>query len=73
MNATSQPKQPLAVFASFWNHRTLILNLARRDVVGRYSGSMLGLLWSFFNPLLMLGVYTFVFGLVFKTRWNPGG
>jgi lipopolysaccharide transport system permease protein len=73
MNATSMPKQPLAVFASFWNHRTLILNLARRDVVGRYSGSMLGLLWSFFNPLLMLGVYTFVFGLVFKTRWNPGG
>ena len=57
MNATPLPKQPLAVFASFWRHRTLIVNLAKRDVVGRYSGSVLGLLWSFFNPLLMLAVY----------------
>lgn len=73
MNVTTAPKQPLAVFASFWNHRALILNLARRDVIGRYSGSILGLMWSFFNPLLMLGVYTFVFGVVFKTRWNTGG
>ena len=72
MNVTAMPKQPLAVLASFWNHRTLILNLAKRDVIGRYSGSMLGLMWSFFNPLLMLGVYTFVFGVVFNTRWNTG-
>ena len=73
MNATPLPKQPLAVFASFWDHRTLIVNLAKRDVIGRYSGSVLGLLWSFFNPLLMLAVYTFVFGVVFKTRWSPDG
>ncbi len=73
MNVTTQPKQPFAVFASFWSHRTLIVNLAKRDVVGRYSGSMLGLMWSFFNPLLMLCVYTFVFGVVFRTRWSPGG
>lgn len=73
MNATSLPRQPLAVFASFWAHRTLIVNLAKRDVVGRYSGSVLGLMWSFFNPLLMLCVYTFVFGVVFKTRWSPDG
>jgi len=65
------PKQPLAVFETFWAHRTLIFNLARRDVLGRYSGSFLGLLWSFFNPLLMLGVYTYVFGIVFKARWSP--
>ena len=69
----SLPRQPFAVFASFWNHRTLILILARRDVVGRYNGSFLGLMWSFFNPLLMLGVYTLVFGLVFKARWGTGG
>jgi lipopolysaccharide transport system permease protein len=66
-------KRPLAVFASFWSHRTLILSLAKRDVIGRYRGSVLGLMWSFFNPLLMLGVYTFVFGVVFNARWNPGG
>ena len=31
----------------------------------------MGLAWSFFNPLLMLAVYTFVFSVVFKARWNP--
>ena len=33
----------------------------------------MGLAWSFFNPLLMLAVYTFVFSVVFKTRWGVGG
>src|SRR5215471_18475855 len=73
MRPTPLLKQPFAVFASFWRHRTLIINLAKRDVIGRYKGSALGLLWSFFNPLLMLAVYTFVFGVVFNARWNPGG
>lgn len=38
--------------------------------MGRYRGSILGILWSFFNPLLMLAVYTFIFGTVFKSRWT---
>jgi len=42
--------------------------MTKREVIGRYRGSILGLLWSFVNPLLMLAVYTFVFGLVFKVR-----
>ncbi|MGO4222724.1 ABC transporter permease [Lysobacter sp. TAF61] len=46
--------------------------MAKRDVIGRYSGSVLGLAWSFFNPLLMLAVYTFVFSVVFKARWGEG-
>lgn len=46
--------------------------MTRREVVGRYRGSMLGLLWSFFNPLLLLTVYTFVFSVIFKARWNTG-
>ena len=33
---------------------------------------MLGLLWSFFNPLIMLGIYTFVFGIIFSSRWSGG-
>jgi lipopolysaccharide transport system permease protein len=53
--------------------RSLIWQLTKRDVVGRYRGSVLGLLWSFFNPLLMLAVYTFVFGYVFKARWGVSG
>ena len=64
------PQRPQDAVASLWRNRRLAMQLARRDVLGRYKGSYLGLLWSFFNPLLMLGAYTLVFGLVFKTRWN---
>ncbi|TJV06777.1 MAG: ABC transporter permease [Mesorhizobium sp.] len=49
---------------------TLILSLTRREIAGRYRGSALGLLWSLLNPLFMLAVYTFVFGVVMKSRWT---
>ena len=54
---------------SIWSHRKLIIQMTRREIAGRYKGSLLGLAWSFFNPLLMLSVYTFVFSFVFKVRW----
>lgn len=44
--------------------------MAWRDVIGRYKGSVLGVLWSFVTPLFMLAVYTFVFSVVFKARWT---
>jgi len=46
--------------------------MTKREVVGRYKGSTLGLLWSFLNPLFMLVVYTLVFSGVFKSQWNAG-
>lgn len=58
--------------ASAWRHRGLIRTLVAREVVGRYRGSMLGILWSFFNPVLMLVVYTFFFSVVFQARWQGG-
>jgi lipopolysaccharide transport system permease protein len=61
---------PHALATSLWMHRTLTYQLAKREVVGRYRGSIAGLAWSFFNPLLMLAVYTFVFSVVFKARWG---
>lgn len=63
---------PFALFRSAWINRHIILQLSRRDIVGRYRGSILGLFWSLFHPLLMLAVYTFVFGVVFKARWTGG-
>lgn len=63
---------PVALISSLHRHRTLIWSLIRREVLGRYRGSMMGLMWSFFNPVLMLAVYTFVFSMIFKSRW-PGG
>lgn len=63
---------PQEMVASFWRNRILIKNLIEREVVGRYRGSYLGILWSFFNPLFMLFTYTFVFGEVLNTRWGMG-
>lgn len=50
----------------------LILSMTKREVIGRYRGSFLGLFWSFITPILMLSIYTFVFGFVFKARWGQG-
>lgn len=55
-----------------WRHQELLLALIEREVLGRYRGSIAGLLWSFLNPLFMLLVYTFVFSVVFKVRWGNG-
>ncbi|KGM55112.1 sugar ABC transporter permease [Lysobacter daejeonensis GH1-9] len=63
---------PLGLVRSLRDNRELIVALTRREVVGRYRGSVIGLAWSFLYPLLMLAVYTFVFSVVFKARW-PGG
>jgi lipopolysaccharide transport system permease protein len=64
---------PLAMFKSLWYNRQLIWQMTYREVLGRYRGSVIGLAWSFINPLLMLIVYTFVFSVAFKARWNVGG
>lgn len=47
--------------------------MIKREVTGRYRGSLLGLLWSLVTPMLMLGIYTFVFSVVFKVRMNQAG
>jgi lipopolysaccharide transport system permease protein len=54
-----------------WPHRHLIWQFTRREVLGRYRGSVLGLGWSVLTPLMSLVVYTLVFRHVFKARW-PG-
>lgn len=71
MNPHVRPS--LSVFAltlSIWNNRRLMLQMIKREVAGRYKGSVLGLAWSLFNPLFMLGIYTLVFVVVFKARWS---
>lgn len=58
---------------SIWNNRQLVLQMTKREVMGRYKGSAMGLAWSFFNPLFMLVVYTFVFSEIFRARWGGVG
>ncbi|HEY0863390.1 MAG TPA: ABC transporter permease [Lacunisphaera sp.] len=48
-----------------WTHRELLWQFTLRNVELRHKGSHLGLVWSFLNPLLMLGIYVLVFGFIF--------
>lgn len=47
-----------------WTYRDLIYNLVVRDLKVRYKNSVLGILWSLLNPLLMMLVFTFVFSVL---------
>lgn len=59
----------MALSRRAWARRDVFWELTKRDIAGRYSGSFLGLFWSFFNPLLMLGVYTLAFRELLGMRW----
>jgi lipopolysaccharide transport system permease protein len=54
-------------------HLGLLRALIARDIEARYRGTALGLTWSILSPLMMLAVYTFLFGVVFRARWQGGG
>lgn len=69
-------RRPVSVqelIASMLRNRHLIWQMAKREVIGRYKGSVMGLAWSFFNPVVMLLIYTYVFSEIFKIRWSGAG
>ncbi|MBT8562127.1 ABC transporter permease [Polynucleobacter paneuropaeus] len=66
----AQPTSLRALINSLIKNRQLIYQMTKREVIGRYKGSVMGLAWSFLNPILMLTIYTFVFSVVFKSRWG---
>lgn len=68
-SSTSHSGGLTTMLATPWKHRHLLAQMVLREVLGRYRGSLFGLLWSFANPVLMLMVYTFVFSVIFKARW----
>jgi len=55
---------------SIWRNRRLIRSMVRRDVLARYRGSFGGALWTLLNPLLLMGTYFFVFGVVLRTKFG---
>ncbi|MEX0768971.1 MAG: ABC transporter permease [Microthrixaceae bacterium] len=59
--------------AQVWSYRTLILNLAQRDLKARYKRSFIGWMWSLINPAATLGIYTLVFGFFLKGTAPIGG
>lgn len=48
-------------------YREMIFSLVKRDLKGRYKGSVLGFLWTFINPLLQLIIYTMVFSVIMRS------
>ena len=56
-------------FAALLRNQSLIWEMSKREVLGRYRGASFGLAWSVISPFLMLGVYAFAFGTVMKSRW----
>jgi lipopolysaccharide transport system permease protein len=64
---------PFSALLGIWGYRELINQLVRRNIEVRYKGTMIGLIWMVVTPLMMLAVYTFVFGVIFKARWTAGG
>ena len=61
---------PMSLLRSAIKHRELLVALTKRQVSGRYKGSVFGLFWSFVNPVFMLAIYTFVFSYIFKGKWD---
>lgn len=57
----------------FLQHRGLIIELTKREFLGRYLGSFIGGFWSLIQPVFLLTVYTVAFGVILKGRWSFGG
>lgn len=52
------------MFKELYNYRQMLFSLVKKELRGRYKGSVLGFLWTFINPLLQLVVYTLVFSVI---------
>jgi lipopolysaccharide transport system permease protein len=68
----SESKRPVSQALLSHANRSLTGTLMLRAIEQRYRGSMLGVLWAFLTPVFMLLIYTFVFGVVFQSRWGSG-
>jgi len=60
--------QLLKNLKEIYKYRVLIQNLVSRELKARYRGTILGFFWSFFNPFLLMVVYTIVFGFIIRPR-----
>lgn len=68
-DTTSGARRLLSPFLAFGPYCSLTLELAKRDVLGRYRGANFGLFWSLISPFLLLCIYAFAFGSVMRGHW----
>ncbi len=69
MPALTRQINPLSLPRTLIRHGYLLGQLVKRDVLLRYRGAYFGVLWVFLNPLIMLAIFSFVFGQIFQARW----
>jgi lipopolysaccharide transport system permease protein len=70
---TVQMNRTTNLMGNLFTHKHLIFALTKREIEARFRGSFLGLFWLIIFPILMLSVYSFVFGVIFKARWGIDG
>jgi ABC-type polysaccharide/polyol phosphate export permease len=63
----------MSTYLDVVRYRELLGNLFRRDLQAKYRGSALGVLWTVANPVMLMGVYLLVFGVVWKSNFATGG
>ena len=63
----------MSVYADVYRYRELLGNLFRRDLQAKYRGSALGVVWTLANPIMLMGVYLLVFGVVWPSPFATGG
>ncbi len=68
--ATTIMRSIFAPILCLLSARQIVYSLTRRQIVVRYRGSLLGIVWSFLSPALTLAIYTLVFGVVLRARWT---
>jgi lipopolysaccharide transport system permease protein len=64
---------PTKILQGFRSRGSLLKQFTQREIEKRYRGTLLGLFWSFLTPLLMLSVYTLVFGWIFQGSYRHPG
>lgn len=69
MNASGLIARAIHPLRSLSTHRFMIIELTKREILGRYRGASFGLMWSLISPFLMLMVYTFAFENILKNHW----
>ena len=67
-----RPSSSSLSVVTLWQHRSLLRQFTARQIEARNRGSLLGMTWAFLNPLLMLGLYTFIFSVVFPGQFGDG-
>jgi lipopolysaccharide transport system permease protein len=64
---------PWKIVIHLISYKSLLWQFTKREIERRYRGTLLGLFWSFMTPLLMLVVYTIVFGFIFGGSYGHPG